>query len=419
VIPEELRGLIDEAAAGFEDELIALRRTVHRQPELAGHEEKTAALVAERLQAAGLEVSTGVGGHGVVGVLDGAGSGSTIAYRSDMDAVLMSEESGSEFRSQVAGVGHLCGHDIHTAVGVGVARVLAHVRDRLNGRVIFYFQPAEETLAGAQAMIDDGILEGTLPAEIYALHCAHIEVGTFAVMPGVGLPGHDNFDLRVHGPHASDKVRRLTSAVEALSTVTMPSTPEEHQHLLTEMQLENGPLGRFVFAGAQHEDSSQTNVRGWVKAWPHDSYADIRERIVGLVREICGPEALDHLTFRERIFPAMVSSPDLSLAAAHFFRATIASEAVTELRACFPFNGEDFALFLDRIPGAMFFLGVANRSAGIDGIVHTPTFAADERAIGIGTRAMAGWLATRLTAFASTSVVPRRAHELRLDRGPE
>jgi amidohydrolase len=320
VIPDHLQRLINDTAAAFENDLIDLRRAVHRQPELAGHEKKTAALVGEQLQAAGLEVSTGVGGHGVVGVLDGAGSGSTIAYRSDMDAVAMREESDNEFRSHVAGVGHLCGHDIHTAVGVGVARVLARVRDRLNGRVIFYFQPAEETLTGAQAMIDDGILERTGPEEIYALHSAHIEVGTFAVTPGVGLPGHDDFDLRVHGPHASDKARRLISAVEALSTVTMPSTPHEHHHLLTEMQLENGPLSRFVFAGARNEDGedpSQTTVRGWVKAWPHDSYARIRERIVEHVREICGTDALDHLTFRETIFPAMVSSADLSLAAAH------------------------------------------------------------------------------------------------------
>jgi amidohydrolase len=397
--------MINETAAAVENDLIVLRRAVHQQPELAGREKKTAALIAEELQAAGLEVSTGVGGHGIVGVLDGAGSGSTIAYRSDMDAVAMSEDSDSEFRSQVAGVGHLCGHDIHTAVGVGVARVLARVRDRLSGRVVFYFQPAEETLTGAQAMIDDGALARPRPEEIYALHCAHIEVGTFAVTPGVGLPGHDNFDLQVRGPHAHEKARRLVGAVEALSTVAIPSTPREHQLLLAEMQLENGPLTRFVFAGARNddgEDRSRADVRGWVKAWPHDSYAAIRDRIVGLVREICGPDALDHLTFRETIFPAMVSSQDLSLAAAQFFRATVASDAVTVLRACFPFNGEDFALFLDQVPGAMFFLGVANRTAGISGIVHTPTFAADEHAIGIGTRAMAGWLATRLTALSST-----------------
>ena len=115
-----------------------------------------------------------------------------------------------------------------------------------------------------------------------------------------------------------------------------------------------------------------------------------------LVREVGGPRAVERLRFRENRFPAMVCSPDLSHAAADYFRTTVGPDAVAVMRACFPFNGEDFGLFLDRVPGAMFFLGVANPVAGLSGIVHTPTFAADERAIGIGTRAMAGWLAERL-----------------------
>src|SRR5262245_34561881 len=136
MLSKAARSRIDRGTASIEHELITLRRAIHRQPELAGGERNTAALVADRLEATGLNVTTGVGGHGVVGILDGGGPGPAVAYRADMDAVAMDEEIPSEFRSQVPGAGHLCGHDLHTTIGVGVARVLAQVKDQLRGRVV-------------------------------------------------------------------------------------------------------------------------------------------------------------------------------------------------------------------------------------------------------------------------------------------
>ncbi|MET9461556.1 M20/M25/M40 family metallo-hydrolase [Streptomyces canus] len=136
--------VIDKLAAEIDDELIGMRRDLHRHPDLAGDERLTSALVAERLRAAGLAVVTGVDGHGVVAVLDGAGEGPTVAYRADMDAV-DDELCDCAFASQVPGAAHLCGHDLHTAIRVGIALVLARLRKQLNGRVVFVFQPAEET----------------------------------------------------------------------------------------------------------------------------------------------------------------------------------------------------------------------------------------------------------------------------------
>jgi metal-dependent amidase/aminoacylase/carboxypeptidase family protein len=118
VLSEITNKLIDEVVVALDQELVELRRAIHRHPELAGGEMQTAALVADQLRQAGLEVSVGVGGHGVVGILEGARPGVTVGYRADMDAVAMNEAFESDFRSQVDGAGHLCGHDIHTAVGV-------------------------------------------------------------------------------------------------------------------------------------------------------------------------------------------------------------------------------------------------------------------------------------------------------------
>jgi metal-dependent amidase/aminoacylase/carboxypeptidase family protein len=390
------RATIDETAADLDSELIALRRDMHRWPELAGAERRTAALVADRLLAEGLAVTTGVGGHGVVATLDGGRGGPTVAYRADMDAVAAAETFGGDFASRVPGAAHLCGHDVHTAVGVGTAQVLARQRHRLAGRVVFVFQPAEETLEGARAMIADGVLDRTEPQECYALHCGPPPVGTFAVMPGYGLPGQDRYRIELSGPGAAADGQRLLAAIDALSTVRRPATPEQFARLMADLQTPGGPLARFVFAESHLvEDGGRVSAEVWLRAWPDERYPEIRAEVRGLVESVAGAR----IEFPSPPFPGMVCSPELSAAAAAYLRDTLGPDAVMTLHAAFPFNGEDFALFLRRTPGAMLYLGVGNPEAGFDGVPHSPVFAADERAIGIGVRAMAGLLSNRLDAL--------------------
>lgn len=387
---------VDGAAARIGDELVALRRSLHRHPELAGHERRTAALVAERLRAAGLEVTTGVGGHGVVAVLDGAGAGPTVAYRADMDAVPEDERQGGDFASRVPGAAHLCGHDLHTAIGVGVATVLAGLRHRLRGRLVFLFQPAEETLAGARAMIADGVLDRTAPQEIYALHCGQLPAGTFAVMPGAGHPGQDELRVELTGPTAEADGRRLAALVAGLGTVDIPQTPRERDRLLADLMTPDGPLARFVYVRSYLDTTGgRTQLRAWLRAWPDSAYTGLREQVGAWVDELPGAR----LTFTGAPFPSMVCSPALSEAAAVHLRAVLGPDAVTVVHAAYPYNSEDFALYLQRVPGAMFFLGVADPAAGLNGIPHHPDFGADESAIGAAVRAMPGFLAARLTAL--------------------
>ncbi|MFF7194618.1 M20 family metallopeptidase [Streptomyces sp. NPDC008079] len=390
---------IGNIAQEFDNDLVLLRRDIHRHPEPAGAEERTAALVAERLRAAGLTVTTGVGGHGVVAVLDGAGPGPTLAYRADMDAVdddELDELFESDFASLVPGTAHLCGHDLHTAVGVGVAQVLARLRERWHGRIVFLFQPAEETLAGARAMIEDGALEHTPPREVYALHCGPFPVGTFAVMPGHGLPGQDHFQVELTGPDAASDARRILDLVDGLSTVRLPRNPEEYDRLLADLRDPDGPLARFVVTWPELTalDDGSPLVRVSLRAWPDSRYAEIRDTVRAAVEPLPGATAV----FADEPFPAMVCSPELSEAAARYLRGALGPAAVEVLHASFPFNGEDFALFLNGVPGAMFYLGVANPEAGMNGAPHAPDFAADERALGFGVRGMAGFLLSRLAA---------------------
>ncbi|MFI7107131.1 M20 family metallopeptidase [Nonomuraea sp. NPDC050227] len=337
-----------------DDDLIELRREIHRHPEPAGQERRTAALVAAALREAGLEVRTGVGGHGVVAILD-AGDGPAIGYRADLDAVAVP-----------GGADHLCGHDVHTAIGVGVARALA--RERPPGRAVFFFQPAEETCEGARAMIADGAMDPVPPREVYALHCAPLPTGTFAVAPGFGHPGQDVFRIEGLSPAAA---RRFEALVADLSTVTPPATPEEMAQLEADLQTPDGPLATFVYAQVHREHDA---VQGWVRAWPDSRYDDIR----ALLRAEAGSRLrfLDH-------HPSSVNSPEHARAGARHLDALL-------LHASYPFNGEDFGLFLERAPGAMFFFGV-----GEQGVPHDPDFVPDERAIALGVEAMAGFLRAR------------------------
>ncbi len=153
------------------DDLIELRRDLHRHPEIAGQEERTAKVIAERLKKLGLEVTTGVGGHGVVAVLKGGQPGGVVGFRADMDATLsMMPDPVAEIASVTPGVRHICGHDVHVAVGVGVAEALAALRDELPGTVKFLFQPAEENATGAKAMVADGALGAPTPEAIFTVH---------------------------------------------------------------------------------------------------------------------------------------------------------------------------------------------------------------------------------------------------------
>ncbi|MGV4926136.1 amidohydrolase [Streptomyces sp. BHT-5-2] len=379
------QGAVDAEVACLERGLIEMRREIHRHPEMPGQEWRTAGVVARELRAAGLAVTTGVGGHGVVGVLRGSRPGRTVAYRADMDAVPPKDIVGGG-----SAPAHVCGHDIHTTVALGVAQVLARLRQRLSGTVVFLFQPAEETLAGARAVIDAGVLERTGVEEIHALHCGPFPVGRFAVTPGYGMPGQDNAEVTLTGPDAHDAARRLAAEIGTLATVPLPQTPADIERIVADAQTPNGPLARFVAIRARAQEAK---VSVSYRCWPQERYTEVRQGI----RRLAMSHAGAGVSFPTEPFPAMLCPERDARMLAHRLRRTRGRDAVTVLHAAFPpFSGEDFALYLDQIPGTYTFLGVRAPGAPITtSYPHYPDFAPDERAIGIGVRAMTGWIAQR------------------------
>ena len=227
-------------------EMIEVRRDLHRHPELSGQESRTEGVVATRLQRLGLEVTPGVGGHGVMARLTGGKPGRTVAIRADMDAVATNAHDPVEFRSETPGVRHICGHDVHTTVALAVAEGLAAVQSDLKGNVVFVFQPAEENVTGARAMLAAGALDAWQPELIFAFHTAPMEVGTIGTKPGVllgsrgtpadiaaGLPGTApgvTNDVDLEG-RTRDVIRSIVGAdsLIVLTTVT-PGFSEDFGH---------------------------------------------------------------------------------------------------------------------------------------------------------------------------------------------
>ncbi|RAG86696.1 hypothetical protein DN069_05320 [Streptacidiphilus pinicola] len=400
--------------ATLDEELIELRREIHRRPELAGEERETAGLVAEQLRAAGLEVTTGVGGHGVVAVLDGSADGPTVAYRADMDAVdartnvlpfRTTDEAFDEgFASRVPGVAHLCGHDLHTAIGVGIARTLAQESASVRGRLVFVFQPAEEPLQGARAMLATGLVQRLAPREFYSVHCSPYPSGRIGVSPGYGLPGLDHFRIVLPGGDEA-AAAALAAEVAKLGTVGFPQSLADYdagfRALLDPETAASVQESVCVAQWTAQTSDARPVLNGLLRIWPPERHPELREQVSRLAAAAGG-----HVEFTGDPFPALVNSPELSRAAGRYLSAALGPESVLWARASWPFNCEDFSLFLNEAPGAQFYLGVADAEAGMNGAPHTPDFAADERAIGHGVRAMTGLLTDRLGALRAAGEVP-------------
>lgn len=374
---------------------VALRRAIHQHPELAGSEADTAERIVTALAPLGLQITTGVGGHGIVAVLRGDLPGAAVAYRAELDAVPTDEVADLPFRATTAGAGHLCGHDLHAAIAVGVAGVLAARKDRLPGSVTFLFQPAEETLRGAAAMIAAGAVDDPAPDAIMALHSWPMPTGTVACGEGVGFAGLDIVEIRLSGADSAEAATEIRTAIDALATIAYPTTPEEFGALMQAFEAGDGVLADAVYiATSESVRADETLITAAVKAIREDRYAELRERIREIVDRLAPTGS--SVSVEDEPFPAMLNDPTEARRAVTILDSVLGAEQVRRYRASSPFNGEDFALFLRRTPGAMILLGVADYAQGHLGIPHQPDFIANEDAIGVGIIAAAAVILSRL-----------------------
>ena len=369
-----------EEIAAIAGEAVLWRRDLHRRPELLYALDETAAFVAGKLSAFGLdEVATGVGGSGVVGVLRGRPGNRAVALRADMAALPIEEITGAPWASQKPGAMHACGHDGHTATLLAAARHLAAERD-FAGTVHFVFQPAEEGGAGARAMIDDGLFDRFPVDEIYGIHnLPGLPVGRFAVRPGAIMASTDRFyiDILGRGGHAArphetiDPILVGAQLVTALQSIVARNTDPLASGVVSVTTFHAGNTDNVIPQAAR--------LSGTVRALDEKVRADLEAsvgRIATAVAATCGAEA--RIAY-ERGYPVTVNHAGPTARVGDVVEGLLGGKAID--RAGAPLMAaEDFSYYLERVPGAYFFMG-NGPSAGL----HHPAYDFADDAIAPGT----------------------------------
>ena len=374
---------LDQTLAQALPELLLLRRHLHRHPELSGHEQQTAALVAGELRRWGWQVREGVGRTGVLAEL-GPVDGPLVALRCDMDALPIEERTGLDYASSRQGLMHACGHDIHTAVGLGVAQLLASVPERLTARVRLIFQPAEETAEGAAWMKADGAMEG-----VQALFGVHVfpslAVGTVGVRCGSFTAAAGELEVEVlgeggHGarPHQStDAIWIAARVVSGLQEAISRRLDALHPVVVSFGRIEGGKAFNVI---ADH-----VRLLGTVRCLDLELHAQLPAWIEETVQALCrghGGEARVHY---RTISPPVHNDPDLTVLVAEAATELLGRSQVQWLEQP-SLGAEDFAELLEGTRGTMFRLGVAGPKGCTP--LHSNAFSPDEGCLEVGVKVL-------------------------------
>jgi amidohydrolase len=394
---------LEAEARRVESEILTIRHDLHEHPELSNREERTARIVADYCRRLGLEVRTGVAHHGVIALLRGGRPGGTVAVRADMDGLPVTEETPLPFRSRVrteylgqeVGVMHACGHDVHTAVQLGVAAVLTALGPELPGTVKFIFQPAEEGAprgeeGGAKMMIAEGALEDPKPSAIFGLHTfSEMPVGEVGFTEGPAFAAADTFEVKIHGkqshgasPHLSvDPVVAAAQFVLALQTIRSRSLSPLEPSVVTVGSIRGGQRHNIIPA--------EVLLLGTVRSYSPEVRATIRERFQALLDGITAAAGARGEIVRYDGIPATVNDRALGRETLPSLVRALGKEKVKSIPPTM--GGEDFAYFAQAIPGFFFRLGSVKPGTK-SGDHHTPTFLADDGSVPVGIRSMAALL---------------------------
>ncbi len=368
-----------------QESLIALRRDFHRHPELSLQEHRTAEIIAERLHAARLEVHTGIGGTGVVGILHGDKPGRTIAWRADIDALPLTELLEAPFASGTPGVMHACGHDGHTAIAITLADILAVRHAEMPGTAVFIFQPAEETFSGAKPMIAAGVLDNPRVQEVYGLHLTtQTPAGHVTVRPGPSMASADFFDVEVEGqgghgayPHLSvDPITVAANVLLGMQNLVSREIAAQETAVLT--------VGQIV-AGTKHNIIPATaTMRGSLRTFNPVVRAKVVERLGTFVTHIAHAyQAEAHLSFQGEGCPTVVNHDHETEFVRHCAVDELGRDVVED--GDLVMASDDMSLFLQERPGCYFRVGIAPAS-GQPRPHHAPEFEMNEDGLPVGLR---------------------------------
>nr|WP_212840649.1 amidohydrolase [Catellatospora sp. IY07-71] len=395
---DPLPGRLDRWLAARGADLVAVRRHIHAHPELSHQEFETAALVARELAAAGLQPRFLPRGNGVM--CDIGEGERVIALRADLDALPLPDTKDVAYRSTVPNVTHACGHDVHTTVLLGVGLALAQLEQQggIGGRVRLIFQPAEESInSGAPEMISAGALKDV--AAIYALHCApQLPVGIVGVRSGAITAACDAVEVRLSGKGGHTARPHLTAdLVYALGRV-VTEVPALLGRRVDPRAGLSMVFGAIHAGEASNAIPSEGSAKGTIRVLNRDAWREAPDLVTQLIKDVVDGTGAKADVRYTRGVPPVINDRMASAVIAGAAGAALGAERVVE--AEISMGGEDFAFYLEHVPGAMIRLGtgIPGAAAGMD--IHQSAFDVDERAIGYGVRTM---VHTALAALASPS----------------
>lgn len=394
---------IDRLAAAVEPELLEWRRYLHAHPELSNREVETAKYVAERLRSFGLEPRTGIAKTGVVAVIRGAQPGPVVALRADMDGLPVREETPlafaskatGEYEGQKVGVMHACGHDTHMAILLATARVLTQLRDKLPGSVKLIFQPAEEgappgeTPAGAQAMVEQGVLDDPKVDAIFGLHVfANVASGSLTYRSGPFMAAADSFEIIVRGrqTHGASPWNGIDPIVVGSQIVTALQTIVSRHVNITKLPA-IVTVGQFQSGVRNNIIPDSARLVGTIRTFDDGMQAEIHKRVTRIAESIASAAGATADVKITRGYP--VTSNDAALTSRMI--PTLERVAPGKVRESELVTGaEDFTYFQRRVPGLFIFLGITPPDeVGGAAQNHSPRFTVDEQALITGVRALA------------------------------
>ncbi|MGO4346249.1 amidohydrolase [Paenibacillus sp. MCAF9] len=380
--------------------MINWRRHLHQYPELSFHERVTSSWIATQLSELGIEVQTGVGGHGLIATIKGDQPGPVIALRADIDALPIQDEKKCEYASKVPNVMHACGHDAHTSTLLAIASYYSANRSAICGERRLLFQPAEEvTPGGAMPMIKDGALDGV--DVIYGVHLwTPLAYGLVSSKPGAFMAAADEFVIDIvgrggHGglPHqAIDAIMIGSTLVQSVQSIVSRNVNPLHPAVVT--------IGSFQAGTTNNVIAERCRLKGTVRSFDEQTRMMIHDRLKSLVTHICQMHGAE-FDYQMRIgYPPVVNDDE---EAERFFKvgetlfgesAVVRSEAITV--------AEDFSYYLEKVPGCFMFVGAGNESCGATYAHHHPKFDIDERAMQRAARLLIGMAEEYATGFVSS-----------------
>lgn len=361
------------------EEMVGWRRYLHQHPELSYHEYETAEFVAKHLQSWDIEVRTGVGGNGVVGILRGGSAGPTVALRADMDALPIQDEKSCAYTSTKNGIMHACGHDAHTSTLLGIAKVASLRRTEIKGNLVFLFQHAEEiSPGGADSMIKDGALDGV--DAVFGVHLwTPFPVGHVYSRAGAFMAAPDEFTIRVQGKGGHGGLPHQT-----IDSVYVASQLVVNMQAIVSRQID--PIEPCVVSiGSIHGGTSfnviaeSCSLNGTVRTFNPEVGQDVKARIERIVQATCEMSQATYELEYKFGYPTVINNVN---EAERFYKvgtAVFGAEAVHESPLIMA--GEDFSYYLQEKPGCFMFVGAGNVEAGIVYPHHHPKFDIDERSM--------------------------------------